>query len=176
MTESETTSTFDMFGLSEEVMDALRSLGFEHPTPIQEQAIPHGLLGRDILGKAQTGTGKTAGRGEKGQLSRSGHSRKRGFEGGQMPLIRRVPKRGFHNLFRKEFAIVNVSRLDKLEGTAFTPESLQQMGVIKKLKHGLKILGQGTLTRPVTVSAHRFSKSGREKIEAAGGKIAVLTD
>ena len=123
-----------------------------------------------------SGTGKTAGRGEKGQLSRSGHSRKRGFEGGQMPLIRRVPKRGFHNIFRKEFAVVNVSRLDKLEGDAFSPENLQQMGVIKKLRHGLKVLGNGTLTRPVTVSAHRFSKSGREKIEAAGGKIEVLTD
>ncbi len=93
-----------------------------------------------------------------------------------MPLIRRVPKRGFHNLFRKEFAVVNIGRLDKLEGDAFTPQNLQEMGVIKKLKHGLKVLGNGTLTRAVTVSAHRFSKSGREKIEAAGGKIEVLTD
>lgn len=123
-----------------------------------------------------SGTGKTAGRGEKGQLSRSGHSRKRGFEGGQMPLVRRVPKRGFHNPFRKEFALVNIGRLDKLEGEAFTPENLRQMGVIKKLKQGLKVLGHGNLTRALTVSAHRFSKSAQEKIEAAGGKIEVLAD
>lgn len=122
-----------------------------------------------------SGIGKTAGRGEKGQKSRRGYSRRRGFEGGQMPLIRRVPKRGFHNLFRKEFAIVNVGRLEKLEGDTFDPEVLQQNGVVKKLGAGLKILGTGELSRAVTVSAHRFSKSAREKIEKAGGKVEVLS-
>jgi large subunit ribosomal protein L15 len=119
--------------------------------------------------------GKTAGRGEKGQKSRTGYSRKRGFEGGQMPLVRRVPKRGFHNLFRKEFAIVNVGRLDKLEGDEVTPQSLHSTGVISSLKDGVKILGEGELHRALKVSAHRVSKSAREKIEAAGGKVELLT-
>ena len=104
-----------------------------------------------------SGIGKTSGRGENGQKSRSGYSRRRGFEGGQMPLIRRVPKRGFHNLFRKEFAAVNVGRLDQLDGDTFNPEVLRQSGVVKKLGDGLKILGGGELSRPLTVAAHRFS-------------------
>lgn len=122
-----------------------------------------------------SGLGKTAGRGEKGQKSRTGYKRKRGFEGGQMPLIRRVPKRGFHNLFRKEFAIVNVGRLDKLEGDEVTPQSLYKSGAISQLKDGLKILGDGEVKRALKVSAHRVSKSAREKIEAAGGKVELLT-
>lgn len=121
-----------------------------------------------------SGLGKTAGRGEKGQKSRSGYSRKRGFEGGQMPLVRRVPKRGFHNPFRKEYAIVNLDRLDKLEGDEFSPETLQKQGVVKNLHAGLKILGNGEISRAVTVTAHRFTKSAREKIEAAGGKVEVI--
>ena len=121
-----------------------------------------------------SGMGKTSGRGENGQKSRSGYSRRRGFEGGQMPLIRRVPKRGFHNPFRKQFAAVNVGRLDQLEGDVFTPEALQQNGVVKKLGDGLKILGGGEISRPLTVSAHRFSASAQEKIEKAGGKIEVI--
>lgn len=121
-----------------------------------------------------SGLGKTAGRGEKGQKSRSGYSRKRGFEGGQMPLVRRVPKRGFHNPFRKEYAIVNLDRLAKLEGDEFNPETLQKQGVVKNLQAGLKILGNGEISRAVTVTAHRFTKSAREKIEAAGGKIEVI--
>jgi large subunit ribosomal protein L15 len=121
-----------------------------------------------------SGLGKTSGRGEKGQKSRSGYSSKRGFEGGQMPLIRRVPKRGFHNLFRKEFAIVNVGRLEKLSGDEVTPQSLLSSGVISNLRDGLKILGDGELKRAVKVSAHRVSKSAREKIEAAGGKVELL--
>jgi large subunit ribosomal protein L15 len=121
-----------------------------------------------------SGLGKTAGRGEKGQKSRSGYSRKRGFEGGQMPLVRRVPKRGFHNPFRKEYAIVNLDRLAKLEGDEFSPETLQKQGVVKNLHAGLKILGNGEISRAVTVTAHRFTKSAREKIEAAGGKIEVI--
>ncbi len=121
-----------------------------------------------------SGTGKTSGRGENGQKSRSGYSRKRGFEGGQMPLVRRVPKRGFHNIFRKEFAIVNVDRFEELEGDTFTPESLLGGGVISKMGSGLKILGNGELTRAVTISAHKFSNSAKEKIEKAGGKAEVI--
>jgi large subunit ribosomal protein L15 len=121
-----------------------------------------------------SGLGKTAGRGEKGQKSRSGYSRKRGFEGGQMPLVRRVPKRGFHNIFRKEYAIVNVGRLEKIDSEEVTPQSLLKSGVISSLRDGLKILGDGELTRAVKVSAHRISKAAREKIEAAGGKVEVL--
>lgn len=123
-----------------------------------------------------SGTGKTAGRGEKGQKSRSGYRRKRGFEGGQMPLIRRVPKRGFHNPFRKEYAVVNVGRFEQLEGDAFTPQSLLESGAVSKLGDGLKILGNGRLTRAVTVAAHKFSASAREKIEKAGGKVEVVAD
>lgn len=122
-----------------------------------------------------SGLGKTSGRGEKGQKSRSGYSSKRGFEGGQMPLIRRVPKRGFHNLFRKEFAIVNVGRLEKFSGDEVSPQILLQGGVISSLRDGLKILGDGELKRALKVSAHRVSKSARDKIEAAGGKIELLT-
>ena len=121
-----------------------------------------------------SGLGKTSGRGEKGQKSRSGYKRKRGFEGGQMPLIRRVPKRGFHNPFRKQPVIVNLSRLEKLEGDTFTPDSLVEKGVIKSLKDGLKILGNGEISRAMDVSAHRFTASARKKIEAAGGKATVI--
>ena len=122
-----------------------------------------------------SGMGKTSGRGENGQKSRSGYSRRRGFEGGQMPLIRRVPKRGFHNPFRKEFAAVNVGRLEQLEGDTFNPDVLEKSGVVKKLGDGLKILGGGELSRPLTVAAHRFSASAKEKIEKAGGKVEVLS-
>ena len=121
-----------------------------------------------------SGLGKTSGRGEKGQKSRSGFSRKRGFEGGQMPLVRRVPKRGFKNPFRKEYAILNLDRLAKLDGNQFDPEMLQQQGVVKSLRSGLKILGNGEISRAVTVIAHRFTKSARQKIEAAGGKVKVI--
>jgi large subunit ribosomal protein L15 len=122
-----------------------------------------------------SGMGKTSGRGENGQKSRSGYSRRRGFEGGQMPLIRRVPKRGFHNPFRKEFAAVNVGRLEQLEGDTFNPDVLEKSGIVKKLGDGLKILGGGELSRPLTVAAHRFSASAKEKIEKAGGKVEVLS-
>jgi len=121
-----------------------------------------------------SGNGVTAGRGEKGQKSRSGYSRKRGFEGGQMPLIRRVPKRGFHNPFRVEYETVNVSRLAELEGDEFTPESLLASNVVRKRTAPVKILGDGEISRKVTVSAHKFSKSAKEKIEAAGGKAIVI--
>jgi large subunit ribosomal protein L15 len=121
-----------------------------------------------------SGLGKTSGRGEKGQKSRTGYSSKRGFEGGQMPLVRRVPKRGFHNIFRKEFAIVNVGQLGKLEGDTFDADTLRQKGMLKKLGEGLKVLGDGELSRAITVTAHRVSKSAREKIEAAGGKVELV--
>jgi large subunit ribosomal protein L15 len=121
-----------------------------------------------------SGRGKYSGRGAKGQKSISGYSKMRGFEGGQMPLHRRLPKRGFTNIFRKEYAILNVGQLEKLEGDTFTPESLVQAGVLKKLKSGLKILGNGELTRKVTVKANIFSKSALDKIQKAGGAAEVI--
>jgi large subunit ribosomal protein L15 len=121
-----------------------------------------------------TGRGKYSGRGAKGAKSVSGYSRMRGFEGGQMPLHRRLPKRGFHNIFRKEYAIVNVGKLETLEGASFDPQLLLEQGVIRKMKHGLKVLGSGDLKRSVTVKAHIFSKSALEKIQAAGGTAEVL--
>jgi large subunit ribosomal protein L15 len=121
-----------------------------------------------------TGRGKFSGRGAKGAKSVSGYSRMRGFEGGQMPLHRRLPKRGFTNIFRKEFAIVNVSALEALEGDSFDPQSLLALGVVRKLKDGLKVLGSGDLKRKITVKAHIFSKSALEKIQAAGGTAEVI--
>ncbi len=121
-----------------------------------------------------SGRGKYSGRGAKGQRSISGYSKMRGFEGGQMPLHRRLPKRGFTNIFRKEYAILNVGQLEKLEGDSFTPESLVAAGVIKKMKAGLKILGNGELTRKVSVKAHIFSKSALDKIQKAGGAVELI--
>jgi large subunit ribosomal protein L15 len=121
-----------------------------------------------------SGRGKTAGRGQKGQHSISGFSLMRGFEGGQMPLHRRLPKRGFTNIFKKEYAIVNVGQLSGLDGDSFTPERLQELGVLKTLRDGLKVLGSGELTRPIRVQAHLFSKSAQEKIQAAGGTAEVI--
>jgi large subunit ribosomal protein L15 len=121
-----------------------------------------------------TGRGKYSGRGAKGARSISGYSKMRGFEGGQMPLHRRLPKRGFTNIFRKEYAIVNVGKLEALEGSTFDPGTLLELGVIKKLNHGLKILGTGELTRKITVKAHVFSASAKSKIEAAGGVVEEI--
>jgi large subunit ribosomal protein L15 len=121
-----------------------------------------------------TGRGKYSGRGAKGAKSVSGYSRMRGFEGGQMPLHRRLPKRGFTNIFRKEYTIVNVGRLEALAGDSFTPEKLLELGVIHKMKDGLKVLGAGELTRKITVHAHVFSKSASDKIQAAGGALEVI--
>ena len=120
-----------------------------------------------------SGTGKTAGRGHKGQKSRSGYSRRLGFEGGQMPLIRRVPKRGFTNIFRKEVAAVNLRDLAGFEGEV-TPELLAEKGLARK-GLAVKILGDGEISSPLTVKAHRFSRSAREKIEAAGGSCEELS-
>jgi large subunit ribosomal protein L15 len=121
-----------------------------------------------------TGRGKYSGRGAKGAKSVSGYSRMRGFEGGQMPLHRRLPKRGFTNIFRKEYAIVNVRSLETLAGDSFDPQSLMALGVVRKLKDGLKVLGSGDLKRKITVKAHVFSKSALEKIQAAGGVAEVI--
>lgn len=123
-----------------------------------------------------SGLGKTSGRGEKGQKSRSGFSMRPGFEGGQMPLYRRLPKRGFSNaLFRKEYAEVNLEKLEVFEaGTIVTPEVLLKRGVIKKLLDGVKILAKGDFTKSLTVRAHKFSAKAQEKISGLGGKVEVL--
>ena len=120
-----------------------------------------------------SGMGKTSSRGHKGQRSRSGSRMMRGFEGGQMPLHRRMPKRGFTNIFRKEFNIVNLEKLAGLGEATITPDVLRQAGVIKT-KHPVKILGDGALSIALTVHAHKFSKSAQEKITKAGGKFEVL--
>jgi large subunit ribosomal protein L15 len=120
-----------------------------------------------------SGMGKTSTRGHKGQRSRSGSRMMRGFEGGQMPLHRRMPKRGFTNIFRQEFNIVNLEKLALLGETTITPDVLRKAGVIKG-KHPVKVLGGGELTSALTVHAHKFSKSAQEKITKAGGKFEVL--
>ena len=123
-----------------------------------------------------SGTGKTAGRGHKGQKSRSGYSRKRGFEGGQMPLQRRVPKRGFHNPFRVDYAVVNLDTLAERfeEGTEVTPDTLRACGLIHGRRRLVKVLARGEVAKALTVHAHRFSGKAAEKIEASGGKAVVV--
>ena len=121
-----------------------------------------------------SGHGKTSSRGSKGQGSRSGTRFRPGFEGGQMPLHRRLPKRGFHNLFRKRFAIVNLKQIALLGEAAVSPELLLKRRLIRKLYDGLKVLGEGELTTPVNISAHQFSRSAREKILQAGGKVEII--
>jgi large subunit ribosomal protein L15 len=120
-----------------------------------------------------SGMGKTSTRGHKGQRSRSGSRMMRGFEGGQMPLHRRMPKRGFTNIFRKEYNIVNLEKLAVLSESTITPDTLRAAGVIHT-KHPVKILGDGELSRSITVHAHKFSKSAQDKITKAGGKFEVL--
>lgn len=121
-----------------------------------------------------SGRGKYSGRGAKGAKSITGYSRMRGFEGGQMPLHRRLPKRGFTNIFHKEYAIVNVGRLERLEGDSFDAARLLELGVIRKRNDGLKILGSGELKRKIHVKANLFSRSAVEKIQAAGGQAEVI--
>jgi large subunit ribosomal protein L15 len=121
-----------------------------------------------------SGKGKTSTRGHKGARSISGYSIMRGFEGGQMPLHRRLPKRGFTNIFKKQYAIVNLRDLDKLPGDVFNADRLIELGVIKKLGDGLKVLGTGEITRKVDVEAHVFSKSAADKIAKAGGQARVV--
>ena len=122
-----------------------------------------------------SGWGKTSGRGENGQNSRSGGGVRPGFEGGQLPLYRRLPKRGFTNIFAKEIISINVDRLNIFEnGTEITPELLLERRVVSKICDGVKILGNGTLEKTLTVKAHKFSKTAAEKIENAGGKVEVI--
>lgn len=121
-----------------------------------------------------SGMGKTSTRGHKGQRSRSGSRMMRGFEGGQMPLHRRLPKRGFTNVFKTEYEVVNLERLAGLGQSEITPESLRKAGVVSSKNTLVKVLGQGELKGAITVRAHRFSRSAREKIEKAGGKAELL--
>ena len=138
--------------------------------PPAGQKRPRKRIGRGM----GSGHGKTSTRGSKGQHAGTGFSQKRGFEGGQMPLHRRLPKRGFTNIFKKQYAIVNLDRLEKLKGDSFTVDGLMALGVVQKLGDGLKVLGTGQLTRAITVEAHQFSKSAVTKIEKAGGKVQVI--
>ena len=123
-----------------------------------------------------SGHGKTSGRGQKGQNARSGGGVRVGFEGGQNPLVFRIAKRGFNNYeFATRYAVINISDLEKFEnGTEITEELLKEMGLVKKLEDGVKVLGEGTLTKKLTVKAHKFSKVAKEKIENAGGKAEVI--
>ena len=124
-----------------------------------------------------SGLGKTSGRGNKGQKSRSGYSGKRGFEGGQMPLHRRLPKRGFTNIFKREWAEVNLADLERQfeAGATVTPEALVEKGLVRKSQQSsIVVLGNGELQKSLTISAHRFSASAKEKIESAGGKAEVI--
>ena len=123
-----------------------------------------------------SGNGKTAGKGHKGQKARAGHGQRPGFEGGQMPLQRRVPKRGFNNIFRTEMAIVNVAALEANydAGAVVTIDSLIEKGLVKKVLDGVKVLGYGEITKALTVQANAISESAKQKIEAAGGKIEVI--
>ncbi|HTX54290.1 MAG TPA: 50S ribosomal protein L15 [Candidatus Baltobacteraceae bacterium] len=131
---------------------------------------------RKIVGRGTgSGHGKTSGRGEKGQKARAGGSSRPWFEGGQLPLHRRVPKRGFVNLFRTEYAVLNIRDLERFEaGAAVTPATLAEAGLIRASATAVKVLGDGTLRKALTVSAHRFSKVAEEKIRAAGGTVEVI--
>ena len=137
-------------------------------------------LGSTTVGKRKgrgpgTGNGKTAGRGHKGQKARSGGGVRIGFEGGQMPLARRIPKRGFNNIFAKPLEAVNVSALDKFEdGAVVDAQALLDAGILSKCRYGVKILGNGEITKKLTVKASAFSETAKEKIEAAGGKAEVI--
>ncbi|SDF50834.1 50S ribosomal protein L15 [Sporolituus thermophilus] len=122
-----------------------------------------------------SGLGKTAGRGHKGQKARAGGGVRPGFEGGQMPIYRRLPKRGFHNKFAKEYAEVNVNQLNRFEnGAVVDPVALVEAGILKNVRDGVRILGNGELEKSLTVKAHGFTKSAVEKIQAAGGKVEVI--
>jgi large subunit ribosomal protein L15 len=146
-------------------------MGLNNLRPAKGSVRPRKRVGRG----PGSGLGKTSGRGEKGQKSRSGYSRKVGFEGGQMPLHRRVPKRGFTNPFRKEYAEVNLERLEAFEaGTIVTPEVLREHGLVKSFRDGVKILAKGKLTKALTVRAHKFSAKAQEEIGKAGGKAEVI--
>ena len=128
-------------------------------------------LGRGV----GSGLGKTSGKGHKGAKARSGGGKRPGFEGGQMPLTMRLPKRGFTNIFRKEYVAVNIDRLEMFEdGAVVTPVTLIEYGIIKNVQDGVKILGNGEITKKLTDQANKFSESAKQKIEAAGGKAEVI--
>ena len=128
-------------------------------------------LGRGV----GSGLGKTSGKGHKGAKARSGGGKRPGFEGGQMPLVRRLPKRGFYNKFRTEYVAINLSRLDIFEdGATVTPVDLIETGIIKNIQDGVKIMGNGEISKKLTVQANKFTASAKEKIEAAGGKAEVI--
>ena len=137
----------------------------------------HSTENRKRVGRGMgSGMGKTSTRGHKGQRSRSGSRMMRGFEGGQMPLHRRLPKRGFTNIFKKEYTVVNLSRLAELGEATITPEVLYARGVLKTRKGMVKVLGVGELKSALTVHAHKFSESAQEKITKAGGKAEVIVN
>lgn len=128
-------------------------------------------LGRGV----GSGLGKTSGKGHKGAKARSGGGKRPGFEGGQMPLTMRLPKRGFTNIYRKEYVAVNIDRLNMFEdGATVTPVTLIEYGIVKNVQDGVKILGNGEITKKLTVQANKFSESAKQKIEAAGGKAEVI--
>ena len=136
---------------------------------------PGSLKNRKRLGRGPgTGTGKTSGKGHKGQKSRSGYKRKAWHEGGQMPLQRRLPKRGFTNIFRVDYQEVNISRLAALDSSEITPELLRQRGLVRKKNKHIKVLGAGEIEKAINVKAHAFSRSAIEKMEKAGGKIEII--
>ena len=137
---------------------------------------PGSVRKRRRLGRGQgSGSGGTSGRGHKGQRSRSGSKKRAWFEGGQMPLQRRLPKRGFTNIFRREFQIVNLRDLERIDkATEIDPEVLREAGLVKKKSVSIKVLGQGELKKALTISAHAFSESAKDKIEKAGGTVKIL--
>ena len=131
--------------------------------------------GRKRVGRGMgSGIGKTSGRGHKGQGSRSGSSMMRGFEGGQMPLHRRMPKRGFTNIFRTEYTVINLDKLAETGENEMTLEKFSELGLLRKKNGLVKVLGSGEISTAITVHAHKFSKSAQEKIEKAGGKVVLL--
>ncbi len=137
---------------------------------------PGSVRKRRRLGRGQgSGSGGTSGRGHKGQRSRSGSKKRAWFEGGQMPLQRRLPKRGFTNIFKREFQIVNLRDLERIDkATEIDPEVLREAGLVKKKSVSIKVLGQGELKKALTISAHAFSESAKDKIEKAGGTVKIL--
>ncbi len=139
---------------------------------------PGAKRGRKRVGRGPgSGNGKTAGKGHKGQKSRSGYSRRYGFEGGQMPLVRRLPKRGFTNIFRVEFQVINLRDLERVfaDGDAVSPEALLEKGLVRRGRQPIKVLGDGELTKKLAVQAHKFSASARTGIEGAGGSCEVVS-
>jgi large subunit ribosomal protein L15 len=139
---------------------------------------PGAKRGRKRVGRGPgSGSGKTAGKGHKGQKSRSGYSRRYGFEGGQMPLVRRLPKRGFTNIFRVEFQVINLRDLERVfaDGDAVSPEALLEKGLVRRAAQPIKVLGDGDLTKKLVVQAHKFSAAARTGIEKAGGSCEVVS-